>query len=173
MAYGKLFESMFTGSMVGSGPLVFSVWAYVIANAKPPGIVEINPKILAFILGCTEEDVTDTVGVLCSPDPDSRTPDHEGRRLIPDGPFMYQVPTWAKYNRIRNDVDRRDQNRESQRRFRQKSKPTVSDVADMSAESAKSAHADADADVDAVPPVPPKGGGRRLGGKRKKESSFS
>ena len=149
MAYGKLFESLFTGSMVGSGPTVFAVWTYVIAHAKPPGTVEINPKILATVLGCAEADVLRAIGTLCSPDPASRSPEEDGRRLIPEGPFLYRVPTWPKYNAIRNEIERREQNREAQRRSRASRAVTTGDGHDRSV---KSAHADADADVESDPP---------------------
>lgn len=149
MAYGKLFESLFTGSMVGAGPCVFAVWTYVIAHAKPPGMVEINPKILATVLGCPEADVMGALGSLCSPDPASRSPEEDGRRLIQEGPFLYRVPTWPKYNAIRNEIERREQNREAQRRSRASRN---ADSADGQRVSAKSAHADADVDADAESP---------------------
>ena len=48
--YGRIFESMFTGSMVGSGPLVFAVWAYVLAHERD-GLVELNLLLFATIIG--------------------------------------------------------------------------------------------------------------------------
>lgn len=120
MAYGKIFESLYTGSMVGAGLNVFATWAYVIANAKPPGTIELNPRIMATIFGCSQEEVKAAIDYLCSPDESSRTPDFDGRRLIPEGSFLYSVPTWAKYNQLRNEVERRAANREAQRRWREK-----------------------------------------------------
>ena len=35
MFFGKHFASMYEGSLVGSGPVVFAVMGYVIANQKP------------------------------------------------------------------------------------------------------------------------------------------
>lgn len=119
MGYGKIFESLFTGSMVGSGPTVFAVWTYCIASAKPPGLVELNPKILAVVLGCSEAEIADAIKLLCSPDAESRTPDEEGRRLVQEGNYLYRMPTWQKYNELRNEEDRRRQNREAQKKFRQ------------------------------------------------------
>lgn len=120
MAYGKIFESLYTGSMVGAGLNVFATWAYVIANAKPPGTIELNPRIMATIFGCSPEEVKSAIDYLCSPDESSRTPDHDGRRLIPEGKFLYSVPTWEKYNKLRNEVERRAANREAQQRWREK-----------------------------------------------------
>jgi hypothetical protein len=142
MAYGKIFESLFTGSLVGAGATVFATWAYVIANAKPPGVIEIHPKILATIIGCTTGEIEDAIRVLCSPDPASRTSDHEGRRMLIEGKFVYSLPTWEKYHSIRNEIERREQNRKAQATFRAKHGITY-----RKPESVKSAHADADADA--------------------------
>lgn len=135
-SYGKIFGSMFTGSMIGSGPVVLSLWAYVIANAQPPGVVELNPRLLAYIIGCKVDEIVAAIEVLCSPDKSSRTEDMEGRRLIQEGTMQYRVVTWAKYNKVRNDEARRAQNREAQARYRKKAGLTVSIVSQPSAESA-------------------------------------
>lgn len=118
MAYGKVFESLYTGSMVGTSPLMFAVWNYCIAASKPPGYVELNPGIIAAILGATKDEVQQVIDTLCEPDEMSRTPDEEGRKLVQEGHFLYRMPTWPKYNAIRNDEKRRDQNREAQARHR-------------------------------------------------------
>lgn len=150
-SYGKIFGSMFTGSMVGSGPVVLSLWAYVIANAQPPGVVELNPRLLAYIIGCKVQEIEAAIEVLCGPDKSSRTEDMEGRRLIQEGAMQYRVVTWAKYNKVRNDEARRAQNREAQARYRRKSSLTVSTVSHASAESA---HRDGEGDLDADSQVP-------------------
>lgn len=116
--YGKIYESTFTGSLVGSGAVVFAVWSYVIAHTKPPGVVEMNPALLASVLGCQKDDVEGAIGLLCSPDSQSRTPDHDGKRLLREGPFLYRVPTWERYNAMRNNDERRTYNRDAQRRSR-------------------------------------------------------
>lgn len=120
MAYGKIFESLFTGSMIGSGCNVFALWSYVIASAKPPGTVELNPRLLASIFGCSAADIAQAIDFLCRPDPESRNKEHEGRRLLREGQFLYAVPSWPKYNAIRNEIERRQQNREAARRYRER-----------------------------------------------------
>jgi hypothetical protein len=120
MSYGKIFDSLYTGSMVGAGINVFAVWGYVIANAKPPGIIELNPKLLAATFGCDVEPIVKAIECLCAPDPESRTKEYEGRRLLPEGQFLYRIPTWAKYNQIRNEVERREKNREYARAYRER-----------------------------------------------------
>lgn len=115
--YGKLFASTFTGSMVGSGPVVFATWGYAIAHAVDSQ-VELNPVLLSAVLGCPQEQVTAAIGVLCAPDPNSRSKADEGRRLVREGQFAYRVVNHAKYNAMRHEGDRREYNRIKQQEHR-------------------------------------------------------
>ena len=116
--FGKLFESTFTGTLFGSGPTVFAVWAYVIANAEPPGVVELNPNLLACCIGTDTRSVQSAIDYLCGPDPQSRNPEQEGRRLIPSGSFQYQVVSFEKYRNMRDREDRLTYQREWDRKHR-------------------------------------------------------
>jgi hypothetical protein len=126
VSYGKAFDSMYTGSMVGAGLHVFAVWNYVIANSKPPGVVELNPRLMAAIFGCEVSVVIDAIRILSEPDPESRSKECDGRRLLHEGQFLYSIPTWGKYNQLRNEEERRAQNREHARAYRQRKSMTVS-----------------------------------------------
>lgn len=117
--FGKIYEQTFTGSMVGAGPVVFALWSYVVAHVRPPGVVELNPKLLAPIIGTTEDEIHKALDVLTSEDPDSRTPDHGGRRLLREGQFTYQVPTFERY-RNGTDDERKAANAARQKRYRDK-----------------------------------------------------
>jgi hypothetical protein len=105
--YGKHFASMYTGSMIGAGPVVFAVWGFVIANARN-GSLELNAKFLAPLIGTTQEEITQAIETLCSTDPESRNKEHEGRRLIKVGQFLYEVPNHERYRLMRNEDDRRE-----------------------------------------------------------------
>lgn len=105
--FGKFFATTFTGSMMGSGTDVFAVWGYVIANAQHSQI-ELNPKLLAAVLGSTPEAMQAAIDVLCAPDPNSRTGEHNGMRLLREGQFAYHVVNHEKYRALRNDDDRRE-----------------------------------------------------------------
>lgn len=127
--YGKHFAQMYEGSMVGAGPVVFAVMGYVIAKQVPDRTVgsqvELNPKLLAYILGAEQGQVEEAIEKLCAPDPDSRSPEHEGRRLIKIGQFAYQVVNGQKYRWMMDEEKRRLQNREAKarERARKKSQP--------------------------------------------------
>ena len=70
--YGKSYESMYEGSLVGAGMNVFAVWNYIITKSRA-GCVEINPKLLAFTLGGKEDEVESALKFLQRPDPISRS----------------------------------------------------------------------------------------------------
>lgn len=136
--YGKHFGSMYEGSMVGAGALVFAVMGYVIAKQEPSrsvgSQVRLNPVLLATIMGEDEKDVVQAIEKLCSPDPKSTTKVDDGRRLKKIGEFDYQVVNGAKYRAIRDEETRLEQNRVAQRTFRaKKSHPTKGENAALRA----------------------------------------
>lgn len=147
--YGKHFESMYTGSMFGIGPVVFAVWGYVISHTKQDAFVELNPDLLGAILGCESEQVAGALEQLSSPDPKSRSKAEGGRRLIKEGQYIYRVVNYLAYREMRNDEERRTYNREKQRQSRARrqnksngSSLTVNDMSTMSA------HTDTEAEAE-------------------------
>lgn len=125
--YGKHFESMYEGSMYGSGVAVFAVWGYVIAHTRKSR-VELNPKKLSDTLGGTISEIEAAIKFLMSPDPNSRHKEHGGRRLIKEGEFQYFLPSWESYQKIRNADERREYNRVKQAEYRSKRNPMKKSV---------------------------------------------
>lgn len=115
--YGKHYESMYTGSMRGKGAVAFAVLGYIIAHVKPPSFeLELNPEVIGFLIGETEEKIAGTLEGFCNPDPKSRTPDHEGRKLIKRGMYLYFVVNGEAYHKIRSDEDKRSYWRDQKRK---------------------------------------------------------
>jgi len=105
--YGRHFESMYTGSMVGAGSDVFAVWGYVISHCRD-GIVELNPKVVAAMIGCEEGRIEEALEYLQTPDPQSRCQNNKGRRIVKIKPFVYEVSSWDEYQTIGKEADRRE-----------------------------------------------------------------
>jgi hypothetical protein len=153
--YGKFFKSTFTGSMCGAGADVFAVWGYVIAN-KVKSAVELNPVVLSGLIGMTPDRVSAAIDHLCKPDPNSRNPAHEGKRLVREGVFQYFVVSDDIYAAIRDEDSRREYNRRKKQEERGRKKAsnemsmTVSDCQEMSTAVSygqpQSAHKDKDKD---------------------------
>lgn len=143
--FGKFFASTFTGSMFGAGADVFAVWGYVIANAVE-GHVELNPLLIAAILGVTTERVTAAIDKLCEPDAKSRNPEQDGKRLIQEGQYQYRVVSHSRYRAVRNEEDRRAYNRQKQQEHR--ARKVIPPVNDSQSLSTLSAHTEAEAEAD-------------------------
>ena len=124
LMYGKHYASMYSGSMIGAGPVVFAVWGYAIANAID-GDVELNPKLLGLLLGCSEAEVRTSIEYLCAPDPDSRSKLEDGRRMLPRGSFAYFVVNHSAYRGLANEKERRAYYAEAQRKHREKARQTA------------------------------------------------
>jgi hypothetical protein len=106
--YGKIFASMFTGSLMGSGSHVYAVMTYAVANADAEGFVELNPALLAALIGDPRERIEQAIEHLCAADPHSRTPDEDGRRLVQEGQFLFRIVNYAKYRGQRDAEGRRE-----------------------------------------------------------------
>jgi hypothetical protein len=140
--YGKYYESTFTGSMFGSGLYNHAVWGYVIANTKRDHLVELNPVLLAAAIGCDVEGIERAIEHLCESDPRSRSKKEDGRRLIRRGQFIYFVVNHEDYGLLRNEDERRNQNREAQRRHRSRNGVSCADMSSVSHGQPPSAHVD-------------------------------
>jgi len=104
--YGKFYYQAFKGSMYGAGANVFAVWAYIIALAVKSR-VDINPLDIANHIGMTQKEVEDAVEYLCAPDPNSRTPSNEGRRMIREGSFQYFIPNHEIFTKTKSPEELR------------------------------------------------------------------
>lgn len=120
--FGKLFASMYAGSMYGAGPEVFAVWPYVIATADMTGVVELNSEMMANALGMTKERVESVIERFLQPDPKSRSKVKDGRKLERLGEYSYQIINYAHYRAIRTGEDRREQNRVAAAEYRVRKK---------------------------------------------------
>ena len=119
--YGKSFETKYEGSMVGAGFHVYAVWDYCITKNRS-GFIELNPKLLAFVLDGghegSEQKVSDAIDFLTKPDPSSRSKVEDGRRLVKEGQFQYRMVNWASYEGVKSIADLREYNRRKQAEYR-------------------------------------------------------
>jgi len=80
--------------LCGAGTDVFAVLFYVIANAYKDTI-ELNPKLVANILGCTPERVQDAIDRLCLPKPQGGSAKTDSSILERVGQWQYRICTGA------------------------------------------------------------------------------
>jgi hypothetical protein len=136
--------------MYGAGAVVFAVWSYAIANKDEGGELELNPSLLAGMIGCRSEEVEEAIEYLASPDPGSRSEKEEGRRITQTGHrFMYRVVNHEEFMAIARREHLRLYNRQKKRDERERNRG--GDVKGQSrgvkGSSGVPAHVDVDVDV--------------------------
>lgn len=80
--YTPVFGSVFKGSLCGKFPDL-PLWLVILAMADRNGEVDAHPSYISSVSGIPVDAVADCIARFCEPDEHSRTPDHDGRRLIP------------------------------------------------------------------------------------------
>jgi hypothetical protein len=85
--YAKVFDSLLTSSLWCHEHYVIRIWIAMLARCNQQGVVEGSIPGFASLCRVTREELEHTLEVLLAPDPDSRTPDRDGRRLevVPGG----------------------------------------------------------------------------------------
>lgn len=119
--FGKVFASLWEGSMVGQSDVQL-VFVYMLANCDRDGVVDKTHEFIAVVTGIALDRVRAAVVVLESPDPRSRTPDHEGRRILrldDHRDWGWLIVNRQKYRAMIDEEVRREQNRERVRRSRE------------------------------------------------------
>lgn len=77
----KLFSSIVTSSIWCEDDKTFRVWVALLALSDQEGIVEGSVPGLANLCRLTPAEMRAAIEKLSSPDPDSRSPEFEGRRI--------------------------------------------------------------------------------------------
>lgn len=130
--YAKLFTSIYQGTLRGNsnGILVFT---NMLAHCDKHGICDIHPRAIAEEVGLSQEAVRAAILELEAPDDESRSPEEEGRRIVrmdDHRAWGWRVVNYLKYRAIRDEDDRREQNRLAQEawRLRKQNKPASATV---------------------------------------------
>jgi hypothetical protein len=164
--YAKLFTSIYQGTLRGNshGLLVFT---NLLAHCDKNGYADIHPRAIAEEVGLTVEQVKAAIDTLESADDESRSPELDGRRIVrmdEHRAWGWNVVNYVKYRAIRDEEDRREQNRLSQERWRNKHKPPSEPVSQRKPQSAHT-EAEAEADTEKVKtPSPRKRGSAGVAG---------
>lgn len=124
--YCKLFASLYQGTLRGASHEIL-VFTNLLAHAGRDGVVDKHFRAIAEETGLTIEEVGTAITNLESPDPESRSPEEEGARIVrmdEHRVWGWKIVNYGKYRAIRNEEDRAEQNRLAQQRWRNKNKPS-------------------------------------------------
>ncbi len=143
--YAKLFASLYQGTLRGN-PDEILVFTNLLAHADATGVVDKHWRAISEEIGISRERVEAAIANLEAPDRESRSPELDGRRIVKMDEHRvwgWRIVNHGKYRAIRDEDDRREQNRLAQERWRNKhSKPRKP----ISAQAEAEAEAEADTD---------------------------
>ena len=153
--YAKLFGSILQSSIWDAPSDIRCVWITMLALADRDGVVEAAVPGLAHEARVSRATCEQALAIFMAPDPDSRTPDHDGRR-IEKCEGGWRLLTYEMHQERKSADDMRSKGAERVRRWRDRHHVTVTpDVTLRNAPShsvtppvpSGSAHAHAHADL--------------------------
>lgn len=111
ITFTKLFSSITASTVWCEDPETKIVWITMLAMADKNGRVWGSIPGIAGIARVTVEGCRTAIGKFLGPDPDSRTKEHEGRRIEPiDG--GWRLLNYDKYRSLRDEEERKEYKRE-------------------------------------------------------------
>tara|TARA_R110000868_G_scaffold77797_2_gene222559 strand:+ start:2501 stop:3271 length:771 start_codon:yes stop_codon:yes gene_type:complete len=153
--YGKLFAQMYDGTLGTRGPWQALVtFQQLIILADQDGVVDMTAEAISRRTTIPLEIVRLGIAALEEPDPDSRTPDEEGRRILrlsDDRGWGWSVVNYDKYRKIRTAEDRREYMRLYQQARRASEKGEAVNSSTTRKQNKPIVEVDAEADAKAIP----------------------
>lgn len=120
--YGKLFAQMYDGTLATKGPWEALVtFQQLVILASRDGVVDMTAESIARRTTIPIEIIRTGLSALEQPDPESRTPTEEGRRIVrlsSGRAWGWQIVNHEHYRRVRNEDDRRTYMRDLMRERR-------------------------------------------------------
>jgi hypothetical protein len=149
--YGKIFSSMFKGSLYGSWEAIVT-FTVMIVLADKEGEVDMTPQALAASTSIPLDIIQRGIALLEAPDTQSRTPDEDGRRIVrvsDSRDWGWRITNYAHYRAIRTAEERREYFKQHKRKKRaaKRKSPPVSTTSPQSPPIAVGSIAEADAKV--------------------------
>lgn len=120
--YGKLFSQMYDGTLATKGPwqaLVTFQQLIILANKN--GEVDMTPEAISRRTTIPLEIIQNGIERLMQDDPDSRSPDENGRRIVPlseHRAWGWRIVNYDHYRKIRSEEERREYHRNYMREKR-------------------------------------------------------
>lgn len=130
--YTPVFESVFGGTLCGRWPDL-PVWLTLLPLADWRGHIDLTPQAIAARTGWPLDLLVQGIAALCQPDPDSRSKDEGGRRLVPidaDRSWGWRVVNIQKYrDKASGSAQVADgRNAEKVRRYKERHRQTPADT---------------------------------------------
>jgi hypothetical protein len=144
--YGKLFDSMYDGTLVEDWRALITFQQMIIL-CDADGIIDMTPSAISRRTGIPIEHIKAGIEILENADPYSRTENEEGRRIClidAHRPWGWYIVNHSKYKYLQDADTVRAQTRERVRKHRAKK---MEDVTDVTAGNAQKRHTDTDTEA--------------------------
>lgn len=113
--YGKLFSQMYDGTLATKGPWQALVtFQQLIILANKDGEVDMTPEAIARRTTIPFDVIETGILRLLEPDPQSRSPGEDGRRIVPlsdNRGWGWRIVNYDHYRKIRSEEERREYHR--------------------------------------------------------------
>lgn len=114
--YGKIFKQIYKGTLAMVGPWEALVtFQQLIILADKDGVVDMTADAISRETTIPLKIIEKGIAALEAPDPESRTPDEEGRRIVrlsDDRTWGWRIVNYAYYRKLRNEEERREYHRQ-------------------------------------------------------------
>jgi hypothetical protein len=147
--YGKLFSSMYEGTLYGQWQAIITLQQLVIL-ADADGVVDMTPPAIAARTSIPLDIIEAGLTQLAEVDKYSRTPTEDGRRIVlidEDRPWGWRIVNYAYYRDLASREDKKAKDRERIAAKRLNSQD-VAECRNVSQSVADVAHTDTDTDID-------------------------
>ena len=113
--YAKIFRQMYDGTLATNGPWQALVaFQQLLVLANDAGEVDMTVSAIARVTTIPREILEIGIAKLMEPDPESRTPSEDGRRLVPlseHRSWGWRIVNYLKYRAIQKEEERREYHR--------------------------------------------------------------
>jgi hypothetical protein len=147
--YGKIFESMYKGTLYGQWEAIVTFQQLIVLCDKD-GLVDMTPPAIAATTSIPLDIIQKGIEALQQPDPYSRSPAQDGRRIVLADPARPWGWTIVNYDYYKNLASREDKKEKDRLRMAE-NRNQINHVAGSREQSqtvADVAHVDVDVDVD-------------------------
>jgi len=128
--YGKIFRQMYRGTLATVGPWEALVtFQQMIVLADQEGVVDMTIEAIVRETTIPIEIIRKGIETLEKPDPESRNPTEEGRRIVrlrENSTWGWQIVNYAYYRKLKREEDRRDYHRQYYHEKRKRKPSTIS-----------------------------------------------
>jgi hypothetical protein len=119
-SFVKIYGTILRSSIWNESSDTRCLWITMLADADAEGYVRGSVGGLARLANISREAAAEGLRVLAAPDPDSRSPEHDGRRIEEVGPGTWRILNYRRWRELRSPQQIAAADRQQRRRDRER-----------------------------------------------------